>query len=91
VAAVNLPTAIERRCRCPLDHRSTVCPGVVRKELWNDMTESDRDAFYRNTPQRLPVGRLGEADDLADAYVYLVRDRYSTCQVIVVDGGAVLV
>ena len=44
------------------------------------MTESDRDAFYRNTAQRLPVGRVGEADDLAHAYVYLMRKRESTCQ-----------
>ena len=25
---------------------NAVCPGVVRTELWNDMTEADRDALY---------------------------------------------
>jgi NAD(P)-dependent dehydrogenase (short-subunit alcohol dehydrogenase family) len=70
---------------------NAVCPGVVRTELWNDMTESDRDALYRNVAQNLPVGRVGEPEDLAHAYVYLMQEGYSTGQVIVVDGGAVLI
>jgi NAD(P)-dependent dehydrogenase (short-subunit alcohol dehydrogenase family) len=70
---------------------NAVCPGVVRTELWNDMTEADRDALYRDIAQSLPVGRVGEPEDIADAYLYLMREGYSTGQVIVVDGGAVLV
>jgi NAD(P)-dependent dehydrogenase (short-subunit alcohol dehydrogenase family) len=52
---------------------NAVCPGVVRTELWNDRTESDRDALYRNVAQSLPVGRVGEPEDLAHAYIYLMR------------------
>ena len=70
---------------------NAVCPGVVRTELWNDMTESDRDALYRNVAQSVPVGRVGEPEDLAQTYIYLMREGYSTGQVIVVDGGHVLV
>jgi NAD(P)-dependent dehydrogenase (short-subunit alcohol dehydrogenase family) len=55
------------------------------------MAEADRVAMYRDIGQQLPVGRIGEADDLAQAYLYLMREGYSTGQVIVVDGGAVLV
>jgi NAD(P)-dependent dehydrogenase (short-subunit alcohol dehydrogenase family) len=70
---------------------NAVCPGVVKTELWSGMTESDRAAMYRDIGQKLPVGRVGDADDLAQAYLYLMREGYSTGQVIVVDGGAVLV
>jgi NAD(P)-dependent dehydrogenase (short-subunit alcohol dehydrogenase family) len=70
---------------------NAVCPGVVRTELWSDMTESDRDALYRDVAQSLPVGRVGEPEDIGQAYVYLMREGYSTGQMIVVDGGAVLV
>jgi NAD(P)-dependent dehydrogenase (short-subunit alcohol dehydrogenase family) len=70
---------------------NAVCPGVLRTELWNDMTETDREAMYRDLGQRLPVGRIGEPEELAHAYVYLMREGYSTGQVIVADGGAVLV
>jgi NAD(P)-dependent dehydrogenase (short-subunit alcohol dehydrogenase family) len=70
---------------------NAVCPGVVRTELWSDMAESDRDTLYRNVAQRLLVGRVGEPEDIAQAYLYLMREGYSTGQVIVVDGGATLV
>jgi NAD(P)-dependent dehydrogenase (short-subunit alcohol dehydrogenase family) len=70
---------------------NAVCPGVVRTELWRDMTKSDREALYRDVAQSLLVGRIGEPEDIGQAYVYLMREGYSTGQMIVVDGGAVLV
>lgn len=70
---------------------NAVCPGLVRTELWDDMTESDRETMYRDAGRRLPVGRVGESDDLAETYLYLMRQGYGTGQVIVVDGGAVLI
>jgi NAD(P)-dependent dehydrogenase (short-subunit alcohol dehydrogenase family) len=70
---------------------NAVCPGTVRTELWSSMTETAREAMYRDAAQRLPVGRIGEADDLAETYIYLMREGFSTGQVLVVDGGAVLV
>jgi NAD(P)-dependent dehydrogenase (short-subunit alcohol dehydrogenase family) len=70
---------------------NAVCPGFVRTELWSNMDEAGREAMFRAAGQALPVGRIGEADDLAEAYLYLMREGFSTGQVIVVDGGAVLV
>jgi NAD(P)-dependent dehydrogenase (short-subunit alcohol dehydrogenase family) len=40
---------------------------------------------------RLPVRHVGDVTEIAQAYLYLMRQSYSTGQVIVVDGGAVLV
>jgi NAD(P)-dependent dehydrogenase (short-subunit alcohol dehydrogenase family) len=70
---------------------NAVCPGTVRTELWSGMAESARETMYRDAAQRLPVGRVGETDDLAETYIYLMREGFSTGQVLVVDGGAVLV
>jgi NAD(P)-dependent dehydrogenase (short-subunit alcohol dehydrogenase family) len=70
---------------------NAVCPGTVRTELWSGMAESARETMYRDVAQRLPVGHVGEADDLAETYLYLMREGFSTGQVLVVDGGAVLV
>jgi NAD(P)-dependent dehydrogenase (short-subunit alcohol dehydrogenase family) len=70
---------------------NAVCPGTVRTELWSGMAESARETMYRDAALRLPVGRVGEADDLAETYLYLMREGFSTGQVLVVDGGAVLV
>jgi NAD(P)-dependent dehydrogenase (short-subunit alcohol dehydrogenase family) len=68
-----------------------VCPGVVKTPLWANMTEKDREALYQRMEARLLVGHVGEAEEIAEAYLYLMRQSYGTGQVLVVDGGAALV
>ncbi|MGP0093094.1 MAG: SDR family oxidoreductase [Xanthobacteraceae bacterium] len=70
---------------------NTVCPGLVRTELWDDMTEQARTQMYDRASGLLPVGRVGEPQDLAQAYLYAMREAFCTGQVIIVDGGASLV
>jgi NAD(P)-dependent dehydrogenase (short-subunit alcohol dehydrogenase family) len=70
---------------------NAVSPGVVRTNLWQNMTEQDRDAMYQSIGERLLVGRVGEADEIAHSYLYLMQEGYSSGQVIVVDGGGSLV
>jgi NAD(P)-dependent dehydrogenase (short-subunit alcohol dehydrogenase family) len=68
-----------------------VCPGVVKSPLWANMAETDRDALYRGLADKLLVGHVGETDEIAKAYLYLIGQTYSTGQVVVVDGGGALV
>jgi NAD(P)-dependent dehydrogenase (short-subunit alcohol dehydrogenase family) len=68
-----------------------VSPGVVRTPLWAGMTEDDREALYQHQAQTLLVGHVGEAAEIAEAYLYLMRQTYGTGQVLVLDGGALLV
>jgi NAD(P)-dependent dehydrogenase (short-subunit alcohol dehydrogenase family) len=70
---------------------NAVSPGVVKTPLWSAMSDDQREAMYRGLGASLPVGRVGEPEDIAEAYLYLIRERFSTGQVIVVDGGTVLV
>jgi NAD(P)-dependent dehydrogenase (short-subunit alcohol dehydrogenase family) len=70
---------------------NVVSPGVVRSPLWANMEETDRKALYRATAERLLVGHVGDVEEIAEAYLYLMRQSYGTRQVLVVDGGAVLV
>lgn len=70
---------------------NAVCPGPVITEMWGSMSEEDRAAMSRRIGQTLPVGRVGEPHDLAQAYLYLMREGFSTGQVIIVDGGTTLV
>jgi len=55
------------------------------------MTEDDRNELFEKAGQGLPVGRVGEPEDLAETYLYLMRERFSTGAMIVVDGGRTLV
>jgi NAD(P)-dependent dehydrogenase (short-subunit alcohol dehydrogenase family) len=68
-----------------------VVPGVVKTNLWDSMSDVDREALYKNTGDALLLKRVGEADDIALAFTYLIKQQYGTGQNIVVDGGAVLV
>ena len=59
-----------------------VSPGFIDTET---MSESDR----RELPSLVPLGRLGTAEDIADAVAFLVSDkaRYITGAVLNVHGG----
>jgi NAD(P)-dependent dehydrogenase (short-subunit alcohol dehydrogenase family) len=72
---------------------NAVCPGVVRTNLWQNMNMSseEREQIFESVGKRLPVGRVGEAHDIAQAYLFLMQEEFGTGQTVVVDGGTVLV
>ena len=73
---------------------NAVCPGTVdtpslrqRIAAAPDPTQARRDFVARQ-----PMGRLGEADEVADLCVYLASDesRFMTGQAVIIDGGITL-
>ena len=62
---------------------NTVCPGFVDAEPVN----SERGQLVRALAPGMPLNRLAEADEIADAYLYLMKNTYSTGTTMVVDGG----
>ncbi|MFA7240765.1 MAG: SDR family oxidoreductase [Sulfuricellaceae bacterium] len=63
---------------------NTVCPGFVDTEP----PTSGRSQHVKTLSPTFPLNRLGIASEIADAYLYLFANSYSTGAVIVVDGGA---
>ncbi len=70
---------------------NAVSPGVVRTNLWQNMSSAEREQLFESVGKRLPVGRVGEAQDIAQAFLFLMKEGFSTGQTVVVDGGTVLV
>ena len=70
---------------------NAVKPGVVRSPLWSNLSVEDQQTLYDETSRLLPVGRVGEVTDIAEAYVYLMNQGYATGTILTVDGGHVLV
>ena len=70
---------------------NAVSPGVVRSDLWRGMSEEERSTMYESLSEALPVGRVGEVGDIAQTFLYLMRNGYSTGTIVTVDGGSVLV
>jgi NAD(P)-dependent dehydrogenase (short-subunit alcohol dehydrogenase family) len=70
---------------------NAVSPGVVRTNLWQSMSAVEREQLYESVGNSLPVGRVGEPHDIAQAYLFLMQEGFATGQTVVVDGGTVLV
>jgi NAD(P)-dependent dehydrogenase (short-subunit alcohol dehydrogenase family) len=66
---------------------NAVSPGVVETPSWNEMPEEERNAFFENLSKQLPARRIGQANDLADAVLFLMQNRFTTGTVLHVDGG----
>jgi 3-oxoacyl-[acyl-carrier protein] reductase len=64
---------------------NVVAPGLVD----TDMTRAMAEAAHEGWVARIPMGRLGRAEDVADAVCFLASDEasYITGQVLAVNGG----
>ena len=68
---------------------NAICPGTVQSpSLDQRLTATgDYDAARRAFIARQPMGRLGEAEEIADLAVYLAAATYTTGQAVCIDGG----
>jgi 3-oxoacyl-[acyl-carrier protein] reductase len=68
---------------------NAVIPGVIESPQSLDPVNSAGPAGLERTAARVPLGRIGEAADIAAVIAFLLSDgaRYVTGQQIVVDGG----
>lgn len=69
---------------------NAVCAGIVKTPLWSGMSTSDRETMYAENAKKLPTGRIGEPEDIAQTFLYLMQSGFTTGQIIVIDGGAVI-
>lgn len=68
-----------------------VSPGMVDTELWDGIEESRRREMFNAASARLPTGRVGRVEDVAESYLYLLKDENVTGSMISTNGGTLLV
>ncbi|MEM6328945.1 MAG: 3-oxoacyl-[acyl-carrier-protein] reductase [Planctomycetota bacterium] len=68
---------------------NAICPGFIHSDMTDVLAEAGGDAFHDVVKQRVPLQRLGEPEEVADAVLYLASESaaYITGQVLVIDGG----
>lgn len=59
---------------------NAVAPGFIATDMTEDQTENP-------LLKMIPLGRMGEAEDVAEAVAYLAQAKYVTGEVLRVDGG----
>ncbi|TGN76474.1 SDR family oxidoreductase [Streptomyces bauhiniae] len=69
---------------------NAVSPGLLRTPLWDGLDAAARDTMYSSAVQRLPLGRVGEASDVAEAVLFLAGNGYATGTTVFVDGGGMI-
>ncbi len=66
---------------------NAVSPGVIDTPWWDFMPDDQKAASFADFGGRTPVGRVGQADDVAQAIAFLVHDSFMSGHVLVCDGG----
>ena len=64
---------------------NAIAPGFIE----TDMTSALSDEVKQSTAAKIPLGRIGRTEDIANAVAFLVSEQanYITGQVLAVDGG----
>lgn len=67
---------------------NAIAPGLIETDMTTGLSEEIR----KNIMSKIPLGSLGQPDDIASAVAFLASDdaRYITGQVLCVDGGMVM-
>ena len=67
---------------------NAIAPGLIETDMTGVLSDEVRQAIL----QKIPLGKLGQPDDIAAAVAYLAsaEAKYITGQVLAVDGGMVM-
>lgn len=69
---------------------NVISPGMVETGMWGPLSDSERQAMAQRAGAGLPVGRVGQPDELADAYLMVMHNGFMSGTVVDVDGGGLL-
>lgn len=66
---------------------NAVSPGWVDTPIWTFVAGDKKDETLGAMAKRLPVGRVGQPDDIADAISFLMGNAFTTGTILHVEGG----
>ncbi len=68
---------------------NAVCPGPIDSPSMRERfaVQADQDAARRAIVARVPMGRLGTSEEVADLVLYLASASFTTGQIHIIDGG----
>ncbi|NWD83026.1 SDR family oxidoreductase [Pseudomonas reactans] len=69
---------------------NAISPGVIDTPAYAGLAEDQRLAMFAKAGGALPVGRVGQAQEVAAGYVLAMENGFMTGAVIDIDGGGLL-
>jgi NAD(P)-dependent dehydrogenase (short-subunit alcohol dehydrogenase family) len=72
---------------------NTICPGIIQTRLsFRQQERGDEATFFAEFADRIPLGRVGQPEDVAAAVAFLASDqaRHITGAALLIDGGQTL-
>jgi NAD(P)-dependent dehydrogenase (short-subunit alcohol dehydrogenase family) len=70
---------------------NTVSPSTTATPLWDKLGAEGRAAKFDSMRQRLPLQRVADAADIAQAILFVAGNRFATGSTVLIDGGDALV
>ena len=67
---------------------NVISPGLIDTPAYDWMSEDEKQAFFQQMGGGLPVKRIGQPQEIAEAVLLLVSNGFITGAVLDVDGGA---
>jgi NAD(P)-dependent dehydrogenase (short-subunit alcohol dehydrogenase family) len=64
-----------------------ISPGAVETELWDGLAEDKRREMMKGFEAKMATGKVGQPEDVAESYLYCMRDGNVTGSVISTNGG----
>lgn len=87
--------AVEAFARCVAVELAPIRVNVIRAGLIDtpllDRYGDNRQKIIDSYARRMPLKRVGSAEEVAEAAIYLMKNSYTTGVIIQIDGGALLI
>jgi NAD(P)-dependent dehydrogenase (short-subunit alcohol dehydrogenase family) len=68
-----------------------VSPGPVDTEMWKDVPAAEKENLFKAMAAKTLTGRVGRPEDVAESYIYLMKDSNITGSVVASDSGVKLI
>jgi NAD(P)-dependent dehydrogenase (short-subunit alcohol dehydrogenase family) len=63
---------------------------MIETPIWDDLPSEKRRRMFEATATQLPVHKIGQPEDIANAVLFLMTTTYATGSTVRVDGGGVI-
>ena len=67
-----------------------VSPGAVDTELWAGFSKEQKTEVFKTFASKMTTGAIGQVNDVAEAFLYCMKDRNLSGAMISTSGGALL-